>query len=471
MSIATDAPVVFQFDILEQGVFEVHQLVQSWRNRVAPINRIPPEILALVPGFWYGRGSRDRGLIALTHVCRAWRELFVSHPLLWTRLDCVCLEKTRVYLERSKSSPISLSLDGNYLPLLDPFFKLNPDIIGRLKSMHIDTSMRGLDTIAARLSRPAPLLEVLSIYGCYDPLASTFLNGDISSLRKLHLDRINTELPWRNMKNLTSFKLIYTVPISVGQFLDFFETAPRLRKIHLSPMVTISGAQRGRSVPLACLEKIYTYGHPSSLLFDHLLVPVGARARIQADLPSPHPPRFLSNLMNLSNFTAIKLDGGTSSVLFSGPNGKVEVVFRVNGTCSMLGFLAHLDTSQTERLEIEFGSSPPGDSLYRALLPMKDLRTLALTRCEDPHNFVRALHPDINSSGIVVCPNLETLIVEFGGKFGINDVAGVTAARASRGAKLKTVRIVPWRKAVGSRLGMLVLKGNALHVKPRRDQQ
>ena len=64
----------------------------------------PPEILALIPDFW-DTHKRDQDTIALTHVCRAWREVFVSQTSLWTRFDCLNGEKTRTYLERSKSSP------------------------------------------------------------------------------------------------------------------------------------------------------------------------------------------------------------------------------------------------------------------------------------------------------------------------------------------------------------------------------
>ncbi|KAF9645561.1 hypothetical protein BDM02DRAFT_3079455, partial [Thelephora ganbajun] len=79
--------------------------IRSCWNRLAPINRLPPDILILIPNFWDKR-SRGRFVIALTHVCRAWREIFTSRSSLWTDFHCMDAEKTRVYLERSKSSPI-----------------------------------------------------------------------------------------------------------------------------------------------------------------------------------------------------------------------------------------------------------------------------------------------------------------------------------------------------------------------------
>jgi len=65
---------------------------------LALINKIPPEILALIPDFRNTR-DRDRDVIALTHVCRAWREVFVSRFSLWVDFDFLDEEKTPVYFE------------------------------------------------------------------------------------------------------------------------------------------------------------------------------------------------------------------------------------------------------------------------------------------------------------------------------------------------------------------------------------
>ena len=76
---------------------------------------------------------------------------------------------------------------------------------------------------------------------------------------------------------------------------------------------------------------------------------------------------------------------------------------------------------------------------------MKDLRILDLYQCETPHTLVHALHPSMSSSGVVVCPQLEELAIEHRRRFDMKDIVRTVAARASRGAKLKTVRIVSGR--------------------------
>ena len=184
-------------------------------------------------------------MVTLTHVCRGWREIFISCSSLWTCLDCENADKTRVYLERSKSSPITLWLDrGERLRADDPFFEIDPRAISHLKYLDIQGSTENLQDITRQLSHPAPLLEKLTIeidnigHGPRrGPVALTALfNGDLSSLRELTLHCIHTSLPWRNMVNLTSFLLAYPPPgeISTVQLLDFFDSAPHLREVELN---------------------------------------------------------------------------------------------------------------------------------------------------------------------------------------------------------------------------------------------
>ena len=145
--------------------------------------------------------------------------MFTSRSSLWTHFNCEDEDQAHVYLERSKSLPVNLSLyTKDRLPPYHPFFKILPHAIGRLGSLSIGVMPGDLQAIATNLSHPAPLLEKLSI--CCDSgydvhrnpvLTPALLNGDLPSLRKLRLECVRTELPWRNMVNLTSFRLLLRV--------------------------------------------------------------------------------------------------------------------------------------------------------------------------------------------------------------------------------------------------------------------
>ena len=171
------------------------------------------------------------------------------------------------------------------------------------------------------------------------------------------------------------------------------------------------------------------------------------------DLPNPpvkdHPPRFFDNLRNLPGFTTIELSSPHYSeprMQFTGPNGQVEMFPTTSGvdmTCFMIESLDQFDTSRTEQLAIDHGSSPSSNIPFRALLRMKHLRTLTLRLCANSHAFVRALHPNMSPSGVLICPKLEELVIVLDWMaLDMTSVIGVVAARASRGSKLKSIRIV-----------------------------
>jgi len=338
-----------------------------------------------------------------------------------------------------------------------PFFKIVLHAIERLRSLSVDPA--NMREIIPDLSSPTPLLEELSVRGCggggvprHSPmLTSTLFNGDLSSLRKLYLENVVTELPWRNMVNLTTLVLVNVSQPSVKRLLDIFECAPHLCAVELHSASPSSDAQNGWLVSLGSLKsmRINGSGRPS-LLLDHLLILVGAHLEVEVDLPSPsigNRPRFFDNPRNLPDFTTVKLLSGRtlgSRIEFSGPNGQVTIfpsVFRPNNPCLSLESLVHFDTSKTERLEIRYGFAPASDSPQQTLLPMKDLSTLVLDRYGRPHAFISALDPSTSLSGVMVCPKLEEFNIEVDEVVDIKRVIGMAEARALRGAKLKRVRI------------------------------
>ena len=89
---------------------------------------------------------------------------------------------------------------------------------------------------------------------------------------------------------------------------------------------------------------------------------------------------------------------------------------------------------------------------------MKDLRTLVFLKCKSLHTFIHALQPGPDSSDAVVCPQLEELglvLCTDGEIFNITSVVEMAAARASRGAKLRTIRIFDGKGEAGRDLSEL----------------
>ena len=138
---------------------------------------------------------------------------------------------------------------------------------------------------------------------------------------------------------------------------------------------------------------------PSSLLLYRPLITVGAlliTEVVSSSIPIRGAPlRLLDNFNNLHNLTTIRSRG--AYVRFCGPNGEVRIDFRtprLDATGLALGYLFHFDTSKTERLEIDSGDP--------ASAPSRVINA-------EVHIFIRAFHPGMSPSGIIVCPKLEGL--------------------------------------------------------------
>jgi len=292
------------------------------------------------------------------------------------------------------------------------------------------------------------------------------------------LESVCTELPWRNMVNLTSLMLIDASPVSMRQLLDFFESSPHLHEVELSFTTPTHDTEDGRLVSLAHLKSMYIDGGPSSDLLGHLLIPAGARLTAEVELPEPpieDHPRFLDNLRNLPGFTAVQLNCGQYPRMeFRGPNG--EVIMELgnettpdDGTRLVLGSLALFDTSETKQLEIDPTGHPSSYPPHHTLLLMKNLHTLKLHRCGSPHIFIHALDPSKSPEGVMVCPRLEEFVIRGGEKVDIENVIEMAAARKSRGATLKFVRIwTQWGGQACAQSDVLELEKHVSHLEWRQ---
>ena len=471
--------LLLQVDVLVRDASEVLDLVRSMKNILAPINRISSEVFSLFPEYLEGY-SMEEDLIAMSHVCRSWRKLLIARPSLWVRLDCANTDKTRVYIERSKSSPLELSLykNGytNHLNYVVDAILLVVPHISRLEYLSINGS-EALQILAPHLSCPIPLLRELAITSDSNcrptPVLDTMLfNCDLSSLCSLTLVGFVTHLPWKNLSQLTTFVLYLgrtlEDKISITQLLDFLEGARHLRDITLRHfLITMSNAPPGRVVSLPCLKTftIEAEGQVHPVLLDHLSIPAGASLSMEFVFygdESPFPdllPKALENLGNISPISSVDLffDDFDKRVRLDGPNGGLHMfgdwrdlvgVPRFTVDHRILQSLSCFDLSGTQRLAIMGYESPTVDAVdnsapYHILSHMKDLRTLTLTRCNNL-SFILTLNPDQNPLKCALCPKLEELVLYVKGleSFNIKELMSMAQERASAGMKLASLTVV-----------------------------
>ena len=463
----------FQVDRLEQDKSEVLRLIRSVKNVLVPINRAPPEIVTLIPRCWTKRGA-DRDLIILTHVCKHWREVFIADSSLWTHLDCAHAAKTRVFIERSRSSPLRISLrQYSTVPRLrGNAFRLVLPHISRIASLHIIGHEHLLKYSTTCFSTPLPLLTDLDIDIRCDSLIALdekLFNGDLPSLRTLSLSGVIPPSPWWSLSKLNTF-VLGRVPgsgMSITQLLDFFANAPLLCKVELHSIPDSSNAPLGRVLSLPGLKNLAIISgqeSPSALL-DHLSIPTGAMLRLEFDSRAEDTlrtslPKTSKNLKNIFFITSLYLNFSAYGVytrLF-GPSGELcmfgkrEVDWSESTILSsdrtVLRSLDYFDTlSKIQTLAIttyeliiveDMVLSPPHSILH----VMKDLRILFLNVSGRP--FILALDPDRNPSKLALCPKLESLIlyVEDREAFDIGELMEMAERRALEGAKLRSITVV-----------------------------
>ncbi|KAI0281242.1 hypothetical protein BGY98DRAFT_1075479 [Russula aff. rugulosa BPL654] len=91
--------------------------LKSRHNELAPISRLPCELLATIFSFlsifaWNER-SGVLAWIYVTLVCRRWRETALNHPRLWSHINLTELTLVGMVeiLSRAKMAPLNLEAD------------------------------------------------------------------------------------------------------------------------------------------------------------------------------------------------------------------------------------------------------------------------------------------------------------------------------------------------------------------------
>ena len=449
-------------------------LIRSLKNTFAPINKVPADALTLISDYWEDT-TRDQNLITLTHVCRGWREIFTSRPSLWARLDCANVEKTRVYIERSRSFPLAVQLDddGDMTCWEEAFLLVAPHM-SRLKTLFVtSSSTQIIPALVKNFSCRLPLLDDLDIEigsGEYPSLPDGLFDGDLSSLRELSFAGVLAYLPWKGMSNLTKFNLC-DVPDDeavLTQLLNFFESAPRVRHIHLRDSIpSSSDVPAKRVVSLPQLETLEIIAQPAhSILLNHLSIPAGASLTLEfpfSGSESPLPsylPKSFGDLSNLSHITAVSLCLGSKQrfLRLGGPSGELYVLgnwSRGNdsssaGSSPFLRSLSRFNLSRSRRLAIQWCNiaapttrSITKSSVYRTLHSAKDLHALTLVQCNNIV-FILTLNPNKNPSRTVLCPSLQeiTLYIKGPDDLHVDELLRMAEGRASRDAKLSVITII-----------------------------
>jgi hypothetical protein len=476
----------FQVDAVERDAFEVLRLAGYMKNKFAPANRVPREVLSTIPDYCPEK-RLDQTIIRLSHVCRRWRDTFTSRPSLWTYFSFKNIDKTRTYIQRSKSSPITLNIDVYIIyprRIRDTFPLIIPHI-HRLKSLTI-SGAGALPGIIKHFHCHTPLLEHLDI-SSGGVLDGAPFGGDLSSLRKLRLNHVTTRFPWKNLANLRVVELGDS-SYGVTQILDFFESAPFLHTISLGhPELPSSDAPLERIVTLLHL-KVFTISTRADplVLLHHLHIPTGSSLRVEliSDGKYEKSPlldylsRRSTNFSNFSDATTINLhyDGTRTSIRLSGPSGSLRLIVSRCGLAhygverQSFRFLVPIIPT-ARRLTISGREKNEGPAeiedcpIFQTLSSANNLRTLTLINCNNQLS-TRALDPEQNPSNLVLCPDMEELAIylQHSDRLDFDRLVSMAKNRASKGARLLSVTFVH-AKSVGEIYDLSTLQEHVTHIK------
>ena len=222
--------------------------IREWRNSFIHINRIPLDVLSLIPT--HLRDQTDR--FNASYVCRHWRRVFLQHSTLWSRLF---LSKGEVYtktlLERAKGSALDITIgcggSGGTITLLSPHAH-------QIRSLDFVPNLwKDIQRFSDINSGPYPLLHTLEISVVEDPWMAD--EPDPMTLPSLPLFRNAVNLKHfvlRSQKwsilhrfvfpNLTTFELTVTHEwdgFYALELLDFLEASPTLQTVHVKIIADI----------------------------------------------------------------------------------------------------------------------------------------------------------------------------------------------------------------------------------------
>ena len=467
---------------IEEVAHRVHAHIRFVLNGFAPINRrLPPEVLGIIPSFLV----RDRDRIIATHVCRHWRNAFLSTPSLWNRISSSRrLEKTEAYLERSGDTLLDVSIflyalwtRGGYAS-----FQMLASLSDRWRTARFMKERLGMDILAV-LQKPHPnLLELylevpdrtafrgIEDLSGFPSLKSLTLIGDVRLLRfsrPFNLRKLGVSCDGPEFPLVSLLDLLAKIPL-----LEEFEAitpdaAPTLIEASPPTPVVLKHLQRlvFRGIrsdfpriltPLIICPKDTKIVLTHSLSYDalrspppdpnHHMFPSGMQ------LPTASPPRFV-RYRDIQDEDASESRFCIDLISVDGQHTLIENCYRwmdsslqgdqpfesEEAHTECLGFLRTLDLSFVERFCVE-RCSPDPSVVGELMGGMTNLGTLVAVN-GSPYGIFIGL--EVRDPPVVRCPLLRRLVVRQDVRpyMRWNMLSAVVDSRAAHGSPLELVTI------------------------------
>ncbi|KAJ7146297.1 hypothetical protein C8R44DRAFT_11501 [Mycena epipterygia] len=210
-----------QIHDLERLRTREYSIIAALRLITAPVRTLPSELLGRIFIFALDAGNNREGIsvkdvLVLSQVCGHWRRAALDTPQLWARrlpISCadrpgeVSVAATKLFLERSATLPVPISLDSgtgaNVAPLMDTLFSVPQ----RWLALTLSTK-----SLAALAQIPAGALTALETLDLRNTAGEAEIHPTVNAfllaprLRRVTLFHVNNSdtfpMPWSQLTNL-----------------------------------------------------------------------------------------------------------------------------------------------------------------------------------------------------------------------------------------------------------------------------
>ena len=237
---------IAQIDWFIGQASELLSSLRTLRNSLAPVNRVPPELITSIISYRLGQ-IPDLGqyqvLLTSAAVCRYWRAAICSFPSLWTTMsDVYHPQLRRIILERSKASPLHVFC----LRPSDGFMEEIGAHTPRIKTLQCKVAFDGgFDEPFNRGGSPNQMIT--DFRTCSDALETLYLsrNGSLdipetvrfgivstnpAALRTLQLRYVPLTIQFTQLTTLTTFSY-FNPHIRSELLLDFLAANTLLEEV------------------------------------------------------------------------------------------------------------------------------------------------------------------------------------------------------------------------------------------------
>ncbi|KAG5638349.1 hypothetical protein H0H81_000482 [Sphagnurus paluster] len=285
------------------------RLLKSKRNILAPISRLPPEILSKIFAFRAAEaaeGPSPLGWIKLTHVSRHWRAVALESPRLWANLVFTRPKWSEEMLKRSKMASLIVKADLTCItPRIFDAVRLALLHGPRIQELQLRAASSTIERLLTKEFRfEAPMIHSLTIsippvtrFGTDMgfTIPSHVLQGETPYLRKLQLERCNINWDSSLLNGLTHLKIHNCARPTTRQLLDALERMPSLQVLNLadalptSPEHPAQEPSPSQDVKLAQLAELTIVSSVSECanLVNRITVPTSARIHLSCNGTSP----------------------------------------------------------------------------------------------------------------------------------------------------------------------------------------